>query len=209
MRTRPSSTSEFEEVALSDAYAEFDKLEGHVQDHPAVENVRIYRGSVAASDIDWSPDSEVNLVIVVDGDLWCDGLLELFAEQDDDSVLTVYVRGNVSARDVMVNNDAQLTVTGDLEAERLVMCGGGNLGNITIQGSLRAGLVLEWTDGQIHSAAGEPAVWADKQNNIVIAGARWVELDATVAKAFLDDEGKPDRRRLRDAVRKGTSPFAT
>jgi hypothetical protein len=206
-RTRPASTSEYKQIAVEAAYEEFPDLEGNVQQRPELEQVRVYRGGVAAESIDWASESEENLVIVIDGDLWCDGMLELTADQGEDSALTVYVRGNVSARDIAVQGDAQLAVAGDLEAERLVMCGGGNLGNITVERALRAGLVLEWTDGQINAAAGGAAAWGKQRHNIKIANANWIVPAEAIVAAFLDKAGEPDRLQLSKAVRAGESPF--
>lgn len=205
---KPTKNADFDEVDPATAYDEFPELEDHVQEHPEIGRVRIYRGSVTTDAVQWHAESEENLVILIDGDLWVDGLLELAADQDEDSAQQVFVRGNLSARDVVVGWDAQLTVMGDLEAERLVMCGGGNLGNITVEKALRAGLVLEWTDGQIRAGSGSPAVWARQKHNIKIDDAKWVQPANAVAAKFLDAEGEPKQRDLLNALRAGESAFA-
>lgn len=202
---KPAAIDTYEEVAPAEAYAEFPGLEGHVDDYPEVEHVRVYRGSVAESSINWTSESGQNLVIVVDGDLWSDGVVDLSADQDKDEDFTLYVTGSVSARDICVYLDARLVVLKDLEAERAVMCGGANLANITVTGELRAALVLEFADGQIKAGAGTPAAWADRQDNVDIPGARWIE---PALLPDLLDEGEPDQRKLRRAAIAGSPIFS-
>jgi hypothetical protein len=202
---RPAASGDAEVLDIEAAKGQFPDLD--VQDYPEAENVRVYRGSFAAETIDWSAEPGENLVIVVDGVLWSDGILDLGADQDDESALMLHVRGTVSVRDVAVHGDAQLQVDKDLEAERVVMCGGGNLGNITVVGKLRAAIVLEWTDGQIHAGSGDTAAWARQPHNVQIPDARWVAPAEAVAPHFLDKTGEPDRLELAAGINQGESPF--
>jgi hypothetical protein len=198
----------FEQVEWSAACEAFD-IADHAQDSPEPVRARVYRGDLAAEAIDWSAESGTNLVIVVDGDLWCDGLLELFADQDDDTAMLVYVTGDVSARDIMVRNDAALVVRGSLEAERVVACGGANLGHVEVGKRISAALVLEWTDGQISAKAGAPAVWGSQRGNVRISDGRWIEVPADVIAARLLDDDAPDQDAVLAAMRAGESALVT
>lgn len=167
-----------------------------------------YRGNVSAKSLAWAAKPRERLAIVVDGDLWSDTILDLHATQDEDAALLVYVTGNVSVRDVAVRDDAALVVAGSLEAERLVMCGGGNLGTIVVNEELRAGLVLEWTDGAIEARKGAVPVWASERENVTVRGARWITEPAAVLDAgVLDAEGLPEQDLLYPAARKGKIVF--
>lgn len=185
------------------------KLRKHVPVGPSIERARRYDDVIADRSLKWSAKPCERRAVVVDGDLWCKGMLELFAMQDEDAALLIYVRGNVSVRDLAVRDDAVLLVEGTLEAERLVMCGGGNLGTIVVGKTLRAGLVLEWTDGAIRAqAAHEVPAWAWEKQNVRLPKALWIKTPAHVlAPAYLDEDGLPDADALLAAARRGVVVF--
>ncbi len=191
----------FDEVPWS-AARETCPFADEVDDGPEPTSVRIYRGDVVATSIAWAAEPATNVIIIVEGTLWVDGLLDLHANGfEDESALLLYVAKDVSAGDVAARIDSVLLVGGAIEAERLLICGGeGSVARIEAT-RLSAALVLE-SNAHVGADTSTARFWGN-ESNIELPGGQFVDEPGELLRPELLDDGKPSLERIVAALRAG------
>lgn len=192
---------DFEELPWDQACSEF-AADQFIADYPEDFQARVHRGSVTTDALALDGSEGVNLVVIVAGDLRVERGIDLYAGQDEESALTVLVTGNATAGWVSTHCDAMLRVHGDLVA-KVVICGGGNLGHVNVQGTLHTELAMLFPENQLHAAAIDGDVYASVRAPVRGAAARPLEeLAARLVPDALVD-GEAHQRAIRKLLRDG------
>jgi hypothetical protein len=199
-----SALEDFEETDFETATEEFEGLADNVVEYPEEHIVWVHRGDVSRESFRPKPTGEKSTVIVIDGNLNVAQALELSADQDDESGMTVFVTGSVTSRDILLRGDPFLIVRGAVAASGLVVIGGGNLGHIRTQGDLRCSALLQFTDGQAKvKGATKGAIFAKKSVNVTMPSKELSKAKSVIRDEYLDEDGEPDQMKICRACARG------
>jgi hypothetical protein len=130
----------------------FDKMKGHLGLKDTFgelpESVFVHAGKVShSSDVNIGAIGANAGLYVIDGDLEVGGLLN-FTQIDGAAIL--YVTGSVTAKNISVEQEAQLWIKGSLEVEEYLLGGMSDAGGIVVHGTAKASVLIA-TDSDVFS----------------------------------------------------------